>query len=91
MKELQVKLKPETFPEGIHEIVNQDKLVYAFFDLDEQLGLRTVFSVTISQDLSFSIDLGGKCLLPSTVSHIVTPNMISDTCELTNILAFCKA
>jgi hypothetical protein len=91
LEELQFKMEGATLPEGIHKIYYQEKLVYAYFSLDKQIGLRTVFSLAVSQDLSFGIHLDGKRLPSSAVSHLVTTGKISDTGTLANMLAFVKA
>ena len=79
-----------SFSEEIHKILYQERLVYAYFSLDKQVGLRTVFSLAASQDLSFNIHLGGKRLPSSAVSYLITSGKIADTCVLVNI-AFVKA
>ena len=41
-------MEGEIVPEGIHKILYQERLVYAYFSLDKQVGLRTVFSLVVS-------------------------------------------
>ena len=84
-------MEGEIVPEGIHKILYQERLVYTYFILDNQVGLRTVFSLAVSQNLSFDIRLGGKRLPSSAVSHLVTSGKITDTCVLVNMLVFVKA
>ena len=90
LDELQLKMEGEIVSEEIHKISYQERLVYAYFSFDKQVGLRTVFSLIVSQDLSFDIYLGGKVLLSLAVSHLVTSGKITDTCVLDNMLAFMK-
>ena len=64
-------MEGEIVREGIHKILYQERLSYAYFSLDNQVGLRTVFNLAVSQDLSFDIHLGGKRLPSSALSHLV--------------------
>ena len=89
--ELQLKMEDEIVSGGIHKILYQERLVYAYFSLDKQVGLKTIFNLAVSQDLSFDIHLGGKRLPSSAVSHLVTSGKITDTCLLVNMLAIVKA
>ena len=69
----------------------EGEIVCAYFSLNKQVGLRTVFSLTVSQDLSFDTHLGGRLLPSSAVSHLVILGKITDTCVLVNMLSFVKA
>ena len=86
LDELQLEIVGEIVPEGIHKILYQERLFYAWFSLNKQLGLRTVFSLAVSQGLSFDIRLGGKQLPSSAVSHLVTSGKNTDTCVIVNML-----
>ena len=88
---LQLKMEGEIVPEGIHKILYEERQDYAYLSLDKQVRLRTVFSLSVSHDLSFDIHLGEKQLPSSSVSHLVTSGKITDTCVLVNMLAFVKA
>lgn len=91
LEELKLKMEGETLPEGIHKIFYQKKLVFAYFTLDKQVGIKTVFSLTVSLDLSFGIHLHGKQLPSTAVAHLANTDKIMDTSALANMLAFVKA
>ena len=42
-------MEGQIVPEEIHKISYQERLVYAYFSLDKQVGLRTVFSLAVSR------------------------------------------
>ena len=91
LNELQLKIEGEIVPEGIRKILYQERLVYTYFSLDKQVGLRTVFSLAVSQDFSFDIHLSEKRLPSSALSYLITSGKITDTCVLVNMLAFVRA
>ena len=68
-----------------------DKLIIlCLFKLEKLGGLKPLFSVTVSPDLTFQIHVNGKLMPSRFVDHLTSGNKITDACTLTNIIAFSK-